>query len=79
MEGYLVEILEGSVHECYHNTVFVTEDKEKAENWINRFNSIIDLNRRRISDNYDKDIYCLWCDYVIYESPFAKLKIIELR
>ncbi len=82
---YLVKITEGRYSdETFTYPKFVTEDKEKAEAWIKKFNKIISNNRDRIDawyDNileYEDDTEPLWAMF-IREFPVASLEEVEVR
>lgn len=76
---YAVEITEGMSHEIYSYIHFVTHDKALAERWVERFNKIIDDNRDRVTEAYNRDEDCFWCDWIVYENPHAEVREIEYR
>lgn len=82
---YIVKIMSGQPYETSEYEKFVTLDKIKAENWVNKYNNIIERHKDRISAfmeseefyKCDKDFYTY--EYIYYENPTAYTEEIELR
>lgn len=84
-ELFIVEVCEGTAYENNTYTKFVTDDKIKAEIWVNKFNRIIINHSERIknimsSDNYlnSGHEYSLY-EYICFQSPQASFRKIEKR
>ena len=82
MEKIYVAIIGTGEHsDYYENSIFCSENKEMVENWVNKFNNLIEKNNNRIY-NYDIDNdndVPLWYDFINYECPTALMRETELR
>jgi len=79
MKTYLITIVSGIPHETNTTDVFVTQDKAKAQKWVDRYNRIIDENTERIVQAYNDDRQCYQLDFIYYERPFAHFTEIDFR
>ena len=52
---YIVKINGGRYSDTFTLNMFVTDDLDKAESWVKRFNKIIDDNYVRIDTFYDNN------------------------
>ena len=83
-EIYIVKIGTGSYDDYYEREEFACFDLEKAQKWVDRFNKIIDENRKRIQAFYsDPAVYRsdqpFWHDFIKYEDPNAMLTRVDIR
>lgn len=76
---YIVNIWEGE----YEIKIFATFDKDKADKWANRFNSIVSNNYDRILGYYDDENFekdeCFWYNLIAYNRPSSFVEEIEYR
>lgn len=79
---YQVEIRSGEyLEEYYYTTIFCTLDLCKAERWVNKYNTIIKNNKKRLK-NFKFTSYTnepLWYQSIVYENPVASFKEVEMR
>lgn len=79
---YLVEITTGQWEDTYYEKVFVTGDKKKADEWVERFNHIIEKYRGFSESYYDDGDWDkpqpFWYDY-FRERPYASMEEVEKR
>lgn len=66
---YIVKYSSGSWDDYGVTNVFVTEDLEKAEKWVNKFNARVEYWKEILKQYYDEDGYL---DEKYWSTPFAK-------
>ncbi len=78
---YIVIVSTGRYDDHYENQQFVTNDKQIADIWVEKFNRIIDNNLERINsfDIMSTGSEPLWYDFIISEEPTAYTFEIEYR
>lgn len=79
---YLVVVATGCYDDYIENVIFVTNDKDKADSWVTRYNKIIDDNLDRIrefpiQDPENDEPFWYWL--INYQDPFAKVIESEYR
>jgi ABC-type Fe3+/spermidine/putrescine transport system ATPase subunit len=79
MKNYLITIVSGISHEINTDNVFVTQDKEKAQKWVDRYNRIIDENTERIEQKWNDGELCHHSYFIYYERPAAYFTEIDFR
>lgn len=80
---YLVKVGQGSCDDYHEHEIFATIDKELADEWVIKFNRILDENLERIKcyyddDNWDKAPLFLHDD-IAYDTPNALISKVKLR
>ena len=83
-EIYIACVTYGEYIDYYEIDIFASEDKEKVEKWINRYNKIIVENCDRLNeismDYPDADLSdYFWHDIIMCHRPRAIIKTCELR
>ena len=73
--GYIVYLMYGDYEDTVENPIFITLSENKAKNWINKFNSIINNNRERILNSAKE---CYWSDFLTL-NPGAFYEKVEMR
>lgn len=80
---YIVLLCSGQWDDYHETPIFVTLDKEKAENWVCRFNRIIEENQERILGFYDDEDYSkpepFWWNKLSDGRPMARIQETKLR
>jgi len=66
---YVVKYSSGSWDDYGVTNVFVTEDLEKAEKWVNKFNARVEYWKEILKQYYDEDGYL---DEKYYRSPVSR-------
>lgn len=82
MKHYLVYVGTWDFESFFTKEKFVTDNKEYAEYWVNKFNRIIDNNAERIMCNFDDEgtrKILLWEAFIVLDKPIAGYKEIEFR
>lgn len=77
---YVAILTMGDSVDYRESNVFCSVDKNKVENWVNRFNNIINNNRERIN-KYEccEEEQPFWYDYIKWENPYAIMEEIPIR
>lgn len=81
-KAYLVSYTEGTYEDKSYNNVFITFDKQKAINWVNKFNRILEKWKKMYDENemYDIDYNTTIKDIIYFRDvKFAMYKEIEIR
>ena len=76
---YLVVKCLGSYDDYHEEVVFATQDEDKANNWVARYNDIIKNNKPRIESKYKEKKYCFWYWDIVGEYPKAVVRKVEVR
>lgn len=81
-EMHLVTIATGSYDDYHESSIFVTDDKEKALLWVEKYNKIIKDNTDRIvnyvfKEEQEKEPFWYWL--IAYEKPIAIVRQVEHR
>ena len=79
---HLAIIAMGHYEDYKETIVFSSKDEVKVQLWVDRFNKIIADNKDRMAKFVFEDDYIhepLWYWEILYESPSAKTKEVELR
>lgn len=80
---YIATIVTGQYEDSSYDDIFASFDKDKVIKWCDKFNSIIDRNRDRISKYYENGDYdkkeLFWYDFVYYNDPLATFSEVEYR
>ena len=66
---YIVKYSSGSWDDYFVNDVFITENLELAEKWVNKFNTKVEYWKEVIKQYDDEDGYL---DEKYYSLPFSK-------
>lgn len=84
-KSYIVVITEGGAYEWSDYNKFVTDDKEKAEKWVEKFNRIVDNHIERINKFVRSDAFMKsekefsLHEHIYYNGPSASFREIEKR
>lgn len=80
---YVVKIGFGEGCDFVEGIEFITKDEEKAVDWVNRYNRIIQDNKQRMIDfenkAEDNDVFPLWYDLILYTEPIARVEEVDYR
>ena len=83
-EVYVVLVGIGDYEDYFEDIQFATFSKEKAKNWVEKYNRLIDLQRTRIEDkdyennpDYDKPPFLY--DLISYHYPRAMMHKTKIR
>lgn len=78
---YIAAIVTGDQYDNSTHNIFATEDKQRVEKWIERYNKIINDNKKRIND-FDIESESptpFMYDEIQYNDPIAIMREVELR
>ena len=79
---HLVMVATGSYDDYNESPIFVTENKEKALLWVEKYNKLIKDNTDRINnyvfkEQQEKEPFWYWL--IQYEQPTAMIRKVEYR
>lgn len=77
VDMYIAFIGSGTYEGYYESMIFASNDKNKVDNWVDRFNRIIRDNYDRVSECSDNE--CFWYDLIIYERSMAFMRTVSVR